>query len=66
MINLSKEMINSITSQYGDAVYIFNKDEFEKNYRELEVLLDRNTVIIISVILIKLTILLQFVNVLKI
>ena len=36
MINLSKEMINSITSQYGDAVYIFNKDEFEKNYRELE------------------------------
>lgn len=29
-------MIDNVISQYGDAVYIFNKDEFEKNYIELE------------------------------
>lgn len=36
MINLSTDMIKKITKKYGDAIYIFNQDEFEENYRELE------------------------------
>lgn len=36
MIKLNDEMIENISEKYGDALYIFNQDEFEDNYKELE------------------------------
>lgn len=35
MINLSDNLIKEIVESYGEAVYIFNQEEFENNYREL-------------------------------
>ena len=36
MIELNDKQIKEIIEQYGNAVYIFNQDEFEENYKELE------------------------------
>lgn len=36
MIKLTLEEVKSIQQSYGDAFYIFNKDEFEENYLELK------------------------------
>ena len=36
MIELSDKQVKEIIEQYGNAVYIFNQDEFEENYKELE------------------------------
>lgn len=36
MIELNDKQVKEIIEQYGNAVYIFNQDEFEENYKELE------------------------------
>lgn len=36
MIKLDDNQVRKIIKQYGNAVYIFNQDEFEENYRDLE------------------------------
>ena len=36
MISLNNEQVENIIKKYGDALYIFNQDEFEENYITLE------------------------------
>lgn len=36
MINLREKEIRELIEEYGDALYIFNQDEFEENYKNLE------------------------------
>lgn len=36
MIQLTSEIVRKLSNRYGNAFYIFNQDEFEENYRDLE------------------------------
>lgn len=36
MIQLTSETIQKLSNKYGDAFYIFNCDEFEENYQDIE------------------------------
>lgn len=36
MIGFTKEIIQAVEKEYGIPLYVFNQDEFIKNYRELE------------------------------